>query len=316
MARPKSAAYAQLQSLAGDPAAQAAYAVTLLDSRNSKDTMQAALTVLEAYPMREAREPLLRLLAYYGSDKGVRDQGAYFRRQLIEALRPLADRADTALLVQAATTYEFWPPDFAEDAVLLRSAALVVLAEVNEELARFYAARLLVDPYIQPMSGEPATTAAKVLGALGELPLLWAQAFTETAKTPEVTAECLRQMVELPDSLLPELLERFGAKAPSAVQLGLVDLLIQHRHGEAGLGYVHTTLQSTRDLDIYRYIVMSIVASGRESLLNELLAQANATQDRHKLSILEEALLLLNHQPRFAAMAAAVRKKLGPGGRP
>ncbi len=199
---------------------------------------------------------------------------------------------------------------------MLRSAALVVLAEVDEDQARYCAARLLVDPYIQPMSGEPATTAARVLGALGELPILWAQVFAENTKSPEVTAECLRQLVALPDALLPQVLERFGAKAPAAVQLGLVDLLIQHRQGAIGLDYLHTTLQTTRDLDIYRYIVMSIAASGREPLLEELLAQSNATQDKQKLSILEEALVLLNHQPRFAAMAVAVRKKLGQRGRP
>jgi hypothetical protein len=308
----KSPAVAQLRDLAGDPTAQSAYAVTLLGGEHGKDVMQAALAVLAAYPDRAARAPILRLYARYAADKGVRDPGAYFRRSLLDALRPLAERADADLLAEAAATYEFWPPDFAEDAVLLRAAAIVVLAEVDEELARFHAARLLVDPYLAPMSGEPAISGARVLGILGELTVLWSYIFKDLPpQYPEVTAECLRQLVALPESLLGALIERYREKPPAAVLLGLVDLLINHETGPHGRPFLQQQLQTTRDADLYRYIVMSMVASGKQPLLDDLVGAAQTAQDKRKLAILAEAFELLAHQPQFRAAAAAIRRRLG-----
>jgi hypothetical protein len=307
----KSPAVEQLRALGGDPAAQSAYAVTLLRGQHGKDVMQAALAVLAGYPDRNAREPILQLFARYGADKGVRDPGAYFRRALLDALRPLAVRADAELLAHAAETYEFWPPDFAEDAVLLRAAAIVVLAEVDEDLARFHAARLLVDPYVMPMSGEPNVSAARVLGILGEQTVLWSYIFRDPAQTlPEVTAECLRQLTELPELLLPALLARYQQKPPAAVLLGLVDLLIHHRTGPHGREFLQQQLQGTRDADVYRYIVMSMVAAGKAPLLDDLVSLVQATQDKRKLAVLAEAFELLAHQPQFRGAAADIRRRL------
>ncbi len=312
MARPKSPLLEQLHDLAGDPPAQAAYAVTLLDGKQRKDVMQAALALLAARPDPQARQPILRLYARYAANKGVRDQGAYFRRALLEALRPLAVRADADLLAEAAATYEFWPPDFAEDAVLLRASALVVLSEVDDEQARFHAPRLLVDPYVQPMSGEPALTAARVLGALDELTVLWSYVFSSpAAPVAEVGAECLRQLVALPQSLLPAVLARFGEPAtPLPLQLGLVHLLIHHHSGPYGRDFLRRRLLETRDADVYRYMAMSMIASGQEPLLADLLELAQSSQSRSKLEILAEAFDLLSHQPSFRQAAVAIHRRL------
>jgi xanthosine utilization system XapX-like protein len=307
----KSPIVEQLHALEGDGAAQAALAVTILGGQYGKDVMQAALAVLAENPDGAAREPILRLFARYSADKGVRDQGAYFRRSLLDALRPVAERADADLLAQAAASYEFWPPDFAEDAVLLRTSALVVLAGIDDEQARFHAARLLVDPYVQPMSGEPALTAARVLGVLGEQTVLWSYIFAEDPpRFPEVTAECLRQLVSLPEGLLHALLERYAQKAPAAVLLGLVDLLIGHQTGPHGRDFLRRQLQETRDADIYRYLAMSMVASGKQPLLDDLLDLAKATQDRRKLAVLAEAFDLLGHQPQFRTASADIKRRI------
>jgi hypothetical protein len=308
---PKSPVVEQLHALVDDPAAQAAYAVTVLRGQHSKDILQAALTVLAERPDPAAREAILRLFARYSADKGVRDQGAYFRRSLLDALRPLAVRADAELLAQAAASYEFWPPDFAEDAVLLRASALVALAEVDEELARFHSARLLVDPYVQPMSGEPAATAARVLGILGEQTVLWSYIFSQDPpRFPEVTGECIRQLVVLPETLLQALMERYREKPPSSVLLGLVDLLINHHTGPHGREFLARQLQGARDADIYRYVAMTMVASGKPPLLEDLLAHAKTTQDKRKLAILADAFDLLAHQPQFRTAAADIRRRI------
>lgn len=311
MPRTKSPIIEQLQALRTSPAQQAQFALEVLEGKHSKDILQAALAVLAENPSRAAREPILRLYSHYAANKGTRDQGAYFRRSLLEALRPITTRADADLLAQAAATYEFWPPDFAEDAVLLRAAGLVVLAEVDVDLARFHAARLLVDPYVQPMSGEPAISAARVLGALGELTVLWSYVMAEQPpQRAEIVAECLRQLRDLPPALLPSLIERFGAQAPIAAQLGLASLLIEHPAGEAGRDYLRRQLQDTRDGDVYRFIVMSMVAAGSELLLQDLLESAKSMQNREKLGVLAEAFELLGHRPAFRAQAHSIRQRL------
>jgi xanthosine utilization system XapX-like protein len=307
----KSPVVEQLHALEGDGAAQGAFAATLLAGQYGKDVMQAALAVLAENPDPAAREPILSLFARYSADKGVRDQGAYFRRGLLDALRPVAERADAELLAQAACRYEYWPPDFAEDAVLLRTSALVALAGVDEDLARFHAARLLVDPYVQPMSGEPALTAARVLGVLGEQTVLWSYIFAEDPpRFPEVTAECLRQLVALPEGLLNALLDRYTQKPPAAVLLGLVDLLIGHQTGPHGRDFLRRQLLETRDADIYRYLAMSMVASGKQPLLDDLLDLAKVTQDRRKLAVLAEAFDLLAHQPQFRTASADIKRRI------
>lgn len=311
MSHTKSPVIEQLESLRSDPAQQALYAASLLQGKHGKDVMQAALRVLAENPHREARDDILHLYTYYAANKGVRDQGAYFRRALLDALRPIAKREDAGLFAQAAATYEFWPPDFAEDAVLLRSSALVGLSEVDEEMGRFHAARLLVDPYVQHMSGEPAATAARVLGILGELPVLWSYVMREQPpQLAEVVAECLRQLVALPEVLLPALVERYGPDAPLTSQLGLVHLLINHPAGSVGREYLRRQLQDTRDIDIYRFIVMSMVAAGRQPFLDDLLDSSKNMQNRDKLAVLAEAFDLLAHQPQFRDQAAAIKRRL------
>ena len=65
-----------------------------------------------------------------------------------------------------------------------------------------------------------------------------------------------------------------------------------------------------RDADIYRYIAMTMVASGKPPLLEDLLAHAKTTQDKRKLAILADAFDLLAHQPQLRAAAADIRRRI------
>jgi hypothetical protein len=58
---------------------------------------------------------------------------------------------------------------------------------------------------------------------------------------------------------------------------------------------------------------MSMVASGREPLLGDLLESAQSVQDRNKLGVLAEAFDLLSHQPTFREAAAAIHRRLSSG---
>lgn len=308
-----------LRMLADDPSAASALAVTILEGNHSKDVLMAALQVVIEHPTEAARPLLRRLYARFSRDKGKHDQGGYFRRALLDAARVVARAADADWLAQACATYEFWPPDFAEDAVVIRAAALVALAEVDEEQACFQAARLLVDPFTARMTGEPAVSAARVLGALGEtLPLYLVVCQNMPHERtpgivtvfPEVIAECLRQLTALPSPLVEDLLARYAATTSSIIRMGLFDLLLNHREGPLGREYLIRSLDATTDIDVYRYLVMSIVLAGHETSLDDLRQAAYRERRRARQEVLLEAAAILAHRPEFGELANDLRSKI------
>ena len=148
----------QLRSLATQPEEQAAYAVTLLNAKFGQEAVLAALQVLQKRAFTQARPALLALYNYYTAHEA-RDASAFTRAAIMRALRQIVQPADIAFLVQATATYVFPPPSFKEEGAPLRSAALLALNEVDDNLARYHAVRLLANEHTDPMSGEPALTA-------------------------------------------------------------------------------------------------------------------------------------------------------------
>lgn len=285
----------QLHDLAPDVCAQAEYALTLLAPRTRRDALMAALDVLAQTPTPAARIPLLDLYAHFADQQGKRDPGAYVRSAVLQALRPMVEPGDRDLLLIAVTTYEYSPPDFTDDACLLRAAGLIALSDVDDELSRYHAVRLLADmENTEKMSGEPAVTAALVLGAQHELtPLFFYAMRPAHADYGEVMADSLRQLTALPPAMIPGLLVRHGESEDAIVLLGLFDLLLAHESGPQGIDYINDFLAATRQYDVYRYLVTAMIASGNQTLLNTLLASARYERDKEKITILTRALALM-----------------------
>ncbi len=295
----QSNAIRQLRALASDPQAQADYACALLEPRTRRDELMAALEVVASTPVLAARPRLLVLYDHFAAQDGRRDRGTYVRSALLKALRPLVEPGDRDLLLTAVTTYEDAPPAFDDDAGLLRAAGLIALNELDDELGRYHAVRLLADrENSEKMSGEPAVTAAQVLGAQHELTTLFFYAMRPAHPDyGEVTAECLRQLVALPPAMVPGLIERHGGSDSAIVLLGLFDLLLGHEDGPQGLDFIIDFLASTRREDVYRYLVTTLVASGAPGLLELVLASARYERDGEKMAILVRALALVEGDP-------------------
>jgi hypothetical protein len=218
--------------------------------------------------------------------------------------------------VQATETYVFPPPAFKEEGASLRSAALLALNEVDDHLARYHAVRLLANEHTDPMSGEPAVTAARLLGTQEEILPLYFYVMQDGARVvPEVISECLSHLTTLPDALIPGVLARFAANTSSLVLVGLFDLLLKHRTGPHGLEFLRTFLRNTLQLDVYQYLVSLIVASGRPPLVAELLDAAHFEQQREKLTILYDALTLLPPNPEIAELLAQLQRRLAQANR-
>lgn len=299
-----------LRALAGDPAAQAAYAITLLAPAAGRPAHMAALDVLRKQPTSDARAALVTLYEHLAANGPKRDAGAFLRRAIVEALRPVALPADAALLANAASTVERMPPFFKDEAVGLRAAALLALNEVDAELAAFHATRLLVDEHADPMSGEPGVSAARVLGSQGALLPLYLLACQPTPPAPaEVVAECLRNLTGLPVSLVSVLVERYRETGSAALLIGLYDLLANHRAGPQALPFLEGELARRKDPDLYRYLLVALLSARKEALNAVVLAASQMETDPRKVAILLESLAVFDLGPAGAELARKLNSR-------
>ncbi len=288
----------QLRERSIDPEAQAAFAATLLDARHGAEVIVTVLQILTNTPVVAARPALWKLYEYYSGRGQQRDPAAYLRAAIVRALRAVVTPTDLPQIAAVADTYVFPPPEFREEGAMLRSAALATLNELDDELARFHAVRLLANEHTNPMSGEPALTAANVLAAQGEILPLYFYVMQDLAlAVPEVVSVCLGNLTALRVDLLPALLERFVGKQEQAaseiILVGLFDLLLNHEAGPQGLEYLTGFLRTSHQLDAYRYLVVTMATSGNPELTELLLTQADATTDPAKALLLVDALCLL-----------------------
>lgn len=283
-----------LQSLATDPDAQAAYAVTLVNRKQPRNVQQMALRVLAKNPTLTARPVLLEHYCWFMGDGPKRDPGAYLRGAGLAALRPIAHPDDLALAVQAVLTYEFLPPEFREEGALLRAGGLLIVADLDDRIARFLAARLLGDEFNEKMSGEPGLTAIRVLASLDEtLPLYQYAVGNAAGKLPELVSESLRSLTSLPVLLVPPLVERFAAEENPAIKIGLWDLLIQHQAGPQELPVLARALARENDLDILRYLAIGMLTTHHAALIDLVRQQARREKERHRLAVLHGALEII-----------------------
>ncbi len=315
----------QLRDLREQPDARAALATALLAPSADRQTLQAALDVLARTPHPPARPALVELFHHFANRGPTLDPGTTQRTRIVKALRPIAQPPDAKLFERAAATYEWLPPHFLEEAQLLRANGLVALSEQDDELARFHATRLLADPYTDGMSGEPALSAARVLGVLDELLPLYFYAMQNPATLlPEVASECLRNLTALPESLLPNLLARYtgsereqrGSEQPPLtaqpiILLGLFDLLLHHETGPHEQSFLWHYLHAADDLDVYRYLVAAIAAMpGDRLLLPALLDEVRFEQNRDKVFVLLDALAVVAHDKQVGEVLAQLEGRV------
>ena len=296
----------ELRSLASDPAAQTTLALSIITGDRDTLNLRAALVVLQSHPVNGAREVLLESFAFYASDGVRRDAGTYLRAAILNALRPVASAADLPLLEKAAATYEYLPPGRSEEAVLLRSTALVLLNELDGRLGALHAVRLLADRHTSPLSGEPALTAVRVLAAGERFEPLYYYSLHQTPPQSDVLSECLRCLSPLPDTLRQELMEKYGTTDDEVILVGLLDMVLDSRDSS---GFIAAFLSRTRHLAVYRYLVTRLVAAHQEPWLAELERQSGTENDPAKLTILEDALALGRDDPSIHRALAAVRRR-------
>jgi hypothetical protein len=271
-----------------DKEAQVELGLVLLGRAGNPDAIATAVGTLGDSADPRIRQVITQKYETLNAQPRRRDSGCFERTALVRALRGRATADDVALIETALWTQEIIGRfDAASE---LRAAALVTLNDVDSALACFHAVRLLSDAH--EMSGEPAVTAARLL-AMREQTLPLYGLVVNGGGTPEVRAECLRGLTTLPVSLVTRLLDQYHDETDSAVIVGLFDLLLGHSSRAEFAGFIGSFLDRTQSIDLYRFVVNSIVAS-RDTTLTALLRRPDGPgENSPKGQVLREALALI-----------------------
>jgi len=277
---------ADLQALADDPERQRAAALELVRTSRHPDIVRAGLGIL-----REAEDPELRPFLhekYHWCDTSPErnDSGGIIRAAIIRALQPIIHSDDWPILQRALTSYQML--GLYELCAELRAAALHAANDLNPDLAALYAARFLTDP-LNSNSGEPALSAVRLLAAHQELPSLLSVA-SWAEENPEVTAEALRNLTGLPASMVPLLISQYRDSEDEQILLGLFDLLLGHRDRALWREEIVCFLRSTSLIALYGLIVIQIVASRDDLLIQTLRDMAETERGPRRVDLLELAL--------------------------
>ncbi len=289
-----------------------------------------ALTAITYSPVTEARPILLRLYKYYDNAGVKLDAGADLRIAILSALLPIAEPQDQVLAEHAATTYEFMPPQREECASGLRAAGLVLLSNLDPVLASYHCTRLLVDVYTSSMSGEPAVSAIQILARQvshlpyqGHLLPLYSYILDQHECIPEVEAECLRQLVKAPPTIVDTVISHYNALIPigtgipvprhrtkdDVVLLGLFDLVLTFPKRSTCLSCIENFLRETQRDEIYHYLLTTIIANHSPQFWNVLLEVARDERRPEKVELLLSALTLVPHNPALEKLIRELQQK-------
>ena len=262
--------------------------MVLLGRAKNPEAIASAVGMLGDSADPRIRQVIAQKYEWLHAEPRRRDSGCFQRTALVRALRGRATTDDLGLLETALWTIEIIGRfDAASE---LRAAALVTLNDLDGSLACFQAVRLLSDAH--EMSSEPAVTAARLLAMREQLLPLYGL-IVNGGGTSDVRAECLRGLTGLPVSLVAHVLEQYRDEKDATVMVGVFDLVLGHPSRSAFAGFIASFLDRTQSIDLYRFVVNSIVAS-RDPVLIGLLHRPDGPAEKSpKGTVLREALGLL-----------------------
>ncbi len=252
------------------------------------DDLEAALGQLSQLPGKAAARTVVleRFQALTANRR--RDADGRLRWLLLRALRDLATADDVPLLLEATRRFEYMPPSHEEVAHGIRAEGLNRLLELDGDLARWRAIEMLADGQDNPVTGEPARTALRVLGSAGELTLLYGIALNNPyGLLPAAQAESLLWLDGLPDDRLRMVIDRFLEKDDTNLLLPVIDLGVERRVGWLEDILINALL-ATSDVDAFRYAILQAIARHRRDLVERLCGRLDSRKQAEKLAVLLE----------------------------
>lgn len=278
----------ELKKLSDDQEAQLSTALKAMRASRHLDVVRTAVGIVGAAQDPANRTALHEKFSWCADQPTQRDTSAYIREAIVKALQPIISTDDISLLQRGLATYQM--DGIYEVCAGLRATSLIAMNDVDPELAALYAARFLTDP-LNSFSGEPATTAIRVLAAQQNLAPIFALVSWGNANG-ETIGEGLRHLTELPTSLLPLLIEQYRESEDEQVVLGLWDLLLGHPTRDEWEDELMAFFRTTTLMDLYGIIAIQVVASRSGAMIEAMRELAREERDPLRRQLLEQALEL------------------------
>lgn len=298
----------RLHALRNDPLAVRDLVREILPDEANPDLLLLALRALGDGASFSDREVLRDLYSWLEQDFARRDATGAVRVEVLRVLWHLRSREDLDIAEAAARRKE---PSMTESDRVIRAAGLALLGVLDPEAAAHRAATILALGDAARMSGQPALTAARLLGSLGHTVALTAHLLhSPPGEPPEVTAECLRGLAGLPLPWIQPVLDLHVESANSIVLLGLADLVVSLEPGTAVDSAVRGMLANAPTPEVYGFLATAIVASRRPDLLAALLESVPAEMLHARLRLAHEALQFAPQTPDVSAAMAALQRRL------
>ncbi len=279
-------ALADLHHLEGDERLHAA--ARIMHESHDLDVVRTAIGILGDAESPACRDDLIAKYSWCDARPERRDGGGYIRAAILRALRPISDPSDSTLFQRAMSSYEIdGAMELCGD---LRAAGLLAMNDIDPGLAANWAARLMLDPQVT-FSGDPATTAIRLLASHGNLALIFGVVSWGSGRN-DVLAEGLRNLTELQADLLPLLVEHYIDNEDEQIILGLFDLLLGHAARDMWCDEMERWFRTTTVMDLYGIVAIQVVASRSEALITMLRNLRAAEIDPLRRGMLDQALAL------------------------
>jgi hypothetical protein len=147
------------------------------------------------------------------------------------------------------------------------------------------------------MTGEPALTAVRLLGNLGERAALLLYASGGSAPTTEVIGGALRALGGVDPEVLAPLLLDLARREDDGLLMAVCDVLVEMPESGATGQLVDVLLTAPTRGEVYEFLVASIVASRRTELIERVVETLPREMSRKRLTAALEALRLAPQTP-------------------
>ena len=265
------------------------FVIEVLTDEGNPEIVLRALEALRDVVRPSDRLVLLDLYAYFDENGPKRDPSGPVRVEALRSLWHARSREDVEFAKRAARKFE---PGLNGNGEMIRAAGLALLGAIDQDAGAFEAARVLGTRDASRFSGEPSTTAIRLLASLGQSAMVLMYALDPPAGAPDLRAEAIRSLGGVPIEFLTDFLVGVAEIEDETVLVALADLAIDLPPAPQVSELVSTLLTTAPRGELYEFLASSVVASRRQDLIDVLVAALPGEMSQKRLRAAHEALQL------------------------
>ena len=296
----------RLRALRGDPALRE-HILNIFADEGDPEIVLRALEAFTDLVRPVDREVLLDLYAYFNENGPRRDPTGPVRVEILRALWHIRSSEDRDFAKNAARTRE---PGLNGNGEMIRAAGLALLGAIDPDGGAYEAARVLGTRDASQFSGEPSTTAVRLLASLGQSAMVLMYALDPPSGAPDLRAEAIRSLAGVPIEFLTDLLVGVGEIEDESILVALSDLAVEIPPSPEVRKLVADLLAAAPRGELYEFLASSLVASRRQDLIDVLIEGLASETSAKRLKAAHDALQLAPPTEGTRAAIAQLEERL------